>query len=324
VVVPARDEAGRIGRCLDALRADPGVYEVVVVDDQSSDGTAAVAASLGARVVPGQPLPPGWAGKPWALQQGIEAATGSWVVTLDADTIPRPGLVAALVERCEQDGLDLVTAGARVECSTAAQQALHPAMLTTLVYRFGPAGAAHDPPPERLLANGQVQCFRREALLAAGGLAPVRDDLTEDVALARHLARQGWRVAFLDATEAVDVRMYESAAEAWRGWGRSLPLVDVTSRPWQLADQAVVWLGQALPLPRLLLGRGDALDLLFLAIRLGTLAGTSRAYSRPGPAYWASPLLDVPVAARLTQAAARPERTWRGRTYAPPARTAGR
>jgi dolichol-phosphate mannosyltransferase len=322
VVVPARDEVHRIAPGLEALRADPAVAEVVVVDDHSTDATAELARALGARVLVGSPLPDGWAGKPWALQQGLEAATGEWVVCLDADVVAEPGLAAALAARCDADNLDLATAGGRFACADAAQQVLHPALLTTLVYRFGPAGAP-APAPHRLLANGQCLVARRRALLAAGGLAPVASSLVEDVALARHLAAAGWRVGLLDATGHLLVRGYRDAADAWRGWGRSLPLADVTSRPWLAADLAVVWLAQALPLVRLVLGRADAVDVVALALRAGTLVGTRRAYDRPGLWYWASPLADAAAAARLTQAALRPERRWRGRTY-PRVRTAAR
>ncbi len=318
VVVPARDEEARLGRLLEALASDPTPHELVVVDDESSDGTAALATAAGATVVRGVPVPAGWVGKPWALQQGLHAATGEWVVTLDADTVPRPGLLAALVRRSRLDGWDLLTAGGRSECPDRLQQVLHPSMLTTLVYRFGPAGSAHRPPPARVMANGQCTVFRRDRLMAAGGFRGAAGHLTDDIALARHLAALGWTVGFLDGAAAFDVRMYDSAAEAWLGWGRSLPMPDVTSPAWRGADLAVIWLAQALPLARLATGRGDLVDGALGLLRLGTLAGTRRAYRHGGWAYWASPLADVAVAARLTQATVRPETTWRGRTYPPP------
>lgn len=321
VVIPARDEAGRIGPCLRGVVGAPGVAEVIVVDDESTDGTAEVAATLGARVVPGRPLPPGWVGKPWALQQGLDAAApGGWLVTLDADTAPDPRLPAALVARARTGGWDLLTGGARFTLSTVGQRLLHPAMLATLVYRFGPPGSPRPARPSRALANGQVTVARTDALRAAGGFAGAAGHLTDDVALARHLAGRGWRVGFVDAGDLVGVRMHETAGEAWRNWGRSLPMPDVTRPAWQAADLAVVWLAQALPLPRLLSGRGDVIDLVLAAARVGTHAGTARAYEpgSRGPWWWLAPLADGPVAARLTQAALRPERSWRGRTYAPP------
>jgi len=315
VVVPARDEAGRIGPVLEALGRDPTRHRLLVVDDESSDGTARVAVAAGADVVAGRRLPEGWVGKPWALQQGLDAAHSTWVVTLDADTIPEPGLLAALVRRAEADGWDLLTVGARFRCDRPLLQLVHPSMLATLVYRFGPPGAARPQRPSRTMANGQCTVFRRQALAGAGGFAAVAGHLTDDVALARHLARRGWRVGFLDGTGAVDVRMHDRARDAWRDWGRSLPMPDVTAPLATAVDLAVVWLAQALPLWRLVARRSDVLDVVLVLARLGTLAGLRRAYATRGAAFWLSPLADLPVAVRLTVGALVPGRRWRGRTY---------
>jgi dolichol-phosphate mannosyltransferase len=319
VVVPARDEAARIGPLLDAVCGAPGVAEVVVVDDESSDGTAAIAAAAGARVVSGAPLPAGWAGKAWALQQGVEAATGEWVVTLDADTRPSPALPLALVTRTVADGLDAVSVGGRFECPTPGVAWLHPAMLTTLVYRFGPAGYAGRVTPSRQLANGQCMAFRRADLLAVGGMAPVAGEVVEDVALARHLAELGWDVAMLDGADLLTTRMFDDLGDTWRGWGRSLALPGVEPVWPQLGDLTVLMVAQALPLPRLLTRRGDLLDVVLLVARLGTLAGTAQAYERPGRTYWLSPLADLPATAALAAGIVRPlvgrRHEWRGRSY---------
>lgn len=319
VVVPARDEAGRIGPLLDAMCGAPGVAEVVVVDDESSDGTATIAAEAGARVVAGAPLPAGWAGKAWALQQGIEAASGEWVVTLDADTRPSPDLPRALVARAVADGLDAVSIGGRFECPTPGVAWLHPAMLTTLVYRFGPAGYAGRVAPHRQLANGQCMAFRRARLLGVGGMAPVAGEVVEDVALARHLAELGWAVAMLDGADLLTTRMFDDLGHTWHGWGRSLALPGVEPVWRQLGDLAVVLVAQALPLPRLLTRRGDLLDVVLLAARLGTLGGTVQAYEQPGRTYWLSPLADVPAVVALASGTIRPllgrRHVWRGRSY---------
>jgi dolichol-phosphate mannosyltransferase len=314
VIVPARDEERRLGACLDGL-AGAGAHEVIVVDDRSTDATATIARAAGARVVDGSPLPDRWAGKCWALQQGLAAATGDWVVCLDADTRPRPGLLAAAVTEAEQGGWDLLTLGARFDCGTTGERVLHPSMLATLLYRFGPPGTRSLPPAERTVANGQCMVARRAAWSAWGGMGPVAGSLVEDVALARHLAHRGRRVGFLDGTALLDVDMHDDAADAWRSWGRSLPLAEITPPATMAADLGVVWLAQALPLLRVAAGRGDVLDLALLALRVGVVAATAGAYRDAGPAHWLSPLADLPVAARLTQATVRPERTWRGRTY---------
>ena len=314
VVVPARDEAARIGPCLEGLLADPDVSEVIVVDDCSRDGTAERARALGARVVEGAPLPAGWVGKPWALEQGLEAATGDVVVSVDADTRPRPGLARALA--AELGDADLVSAGARFVCDTPGERLLHPAMLATLVYRFGPSDAeGFTPSPPRVVSNGQCTAVAREHLRTWGGYRAAAGHMTDDAALARGLARNGWRVAFRDGGELIEVDMHDSAAGVWREWGRSLAMPDVTPPAWQAADLAVVWLALALPVLRAAAGRAGPLDGALLALRWAVLAALARSYARRGPAFWLSPLADPAVALRFTQSALWPTREWRGRRY---------
>ena len=314
VVIPARDEARRLGPCLDGMRADPDVGELLVVDDRSSDGTADVARAGGARVIPGEELPDGWTGKVWALEQGLRAATGDVVVFLDADTRPVPGLLRELVARLDE--VDLVTAAPRFECASAGERMLHPSMAVTIPYRTGPGDAlGWQPSPGRAMANGQCIAMRRETLLAAGGWARVSGHITEDVALARALRGDGLTIAFVDATELLEVRMYESARETWVGWSRSLMGADVNSPARRAEDLALLWLTMALPLPRLLARRATPLDALLLAIRLAMHGALARSYRPRGVAFWLAPLADAPVLARLTWSAIHPDRSWRGRTY---------
>jgi dolichol-phosphate mannosyltransferase len=313
VVVPARDEAARIGPCLDGLLGDPDLLEVIVVDDGSQDGTAEVARARGARVVSAPAPPAGWVGKPWALQQGLETARGDIVVSLDADTRPRPGLLAGLAAALA--GADLVSAGARFVCDTAGERWLHPALLTTLVYRYGPPDSAKPAHAKRLVINGQCTAVRREALLAAGGYAPAAGHMTDDAAFARSLARRGRRIAFHAAGPLLAVDMHESGRETWREWGRSIALADVTTPAWRAADVALVWLTCGLPPLRLLAGRTTPLDKALLGVRLVMLVPLAGSYTRRGTAYWLSPLADPLAAVRLTLSALRPARRWRGRDY---------
>lgn len=319
VVIPARDEATRIGPVLAAMVNAPGVAEVIVVDDNSTDQTASIAAAAGARVVTGAPLQPGWAGKAWALQQGVAEVRTPWVMTLDADTAPDPRLGMAVVARAATQGCALITVGGRFYCPTSGARWLHPAFLTTLVYRFGPPGVA-GVRADRLMANGQCMVARTEVWAAQGGMEPVAGQLVEDVALARHLARRGHVVGFFDASELLTVRMYEDVRDTWKGWGRSiaLPGVETPARQWR--DLAMVVVTQAAPLPRLLSGRGDLIDLGLLALRLGTLAGTRRAYTPASNrwervAYWASPLADPIAALAIARGILTPRQQWKGRDY---------
>jgi dolichol-phosphate mannosyltransferase len=317
VVVPARDEAERLPACLDGLMADGDLHEVVVVDDESMDATAAVAEAAGARVVRGRPLPPGWRGKTWALEQGLEAAAGDWVLFLDADTRPRPGLARALVALAEREAVDVLSGGPRFQCDGALEQALHAGMLATLPYRFGPADVpGRQPSPGRALLNGQCVLVRRRAFAAAGGWGRVRGHLTEDVALAGALRREGARIAFADAGELLSVRMYGSAAETWAGWPRSLMAADALGPPRVAGDLAVLWLCVGLPALRLLTGRTTPLDRALLVLRLALHAALRGSYARRGAGFWLAPLTDPAVCARLTWSVLRPARSWRGRDYA--------
>ena len=324
VVVPARDEAGRIGPLLEALATAPGITVVLVVDDESTDDTAKLSVDAGAIVVPGTQLPHGWAGKAWAVHQGVRAARGEWVVTLDADTRPDPRLPQALVNRALADGLQFVSVGGSFDCPTPGAAWLHPALLTTLVYRFGPPGVVGRVSPNRQLANGQCTAFPRVPFLRAGGMQPVAGEVVEDVALARHLARRGWHVAMLDGAELLTTEMYPDGPSTFRGWARSLALPGVD--PWwrQLCDLAVMVLAQVLPLPRLLRRRRDLIDVTMVAVRLGTLAGTRRSYRGGGAAYWLSPLADPIAAAALVRGIVTPRQPWRGRSYGRPSRSEAR
>jgi dolichol-phosphate mannosyltransferase len=283
VVIPARNEATRLAGVLAPLSDAPGVIEVLVVDDRSTDATAHVARAHGAEVISGAELPRGWVGKPWALQQGLVAARGEIVVFLDADVQPSAGLPAAVAEllapqrdverqlraaaaptagptadrgggmpaRVERP-VDLASAQLAFACPGVAQRLLHPALLATLVYRLGPLDTTDRVPAATAAINGQCFAVRRDALISAGGFSLVCAAPTDDVALARALAGAGWRIAVADGSQLGRVRMYESATEAVREWaGRSLALPGAASKPRQLVDLGVVWVVQARPALRL-------------------------------------------------------------------------
>lgn len=315
VVVPARNEAERIGPCVGALAAMSGIAEVIVIDDESTDDTATVAASFGARVVRGRPLAEGWVGKPWALQQGLEIATGEVVIFLDADTVPRSGLVGAAVEALLEDGRDVVSFAPRFICDSLMEMALHASMLATLVYRFGPVGARDRPSAERVIANGQCVAARRKWLLGEGGFALAAGNMTDDVALVRALVARGADVVFLDGYAVLDVRMHESVGEVWKEWGRSLPMVDVSEPLDRWTDIAAVWLVMVAPLLRVLSGRATWVDRLLLGVRWALCLPLRRSYRDASWGLAVSPFLDVAAALRLTQTTIRPVRTWRNRTY---------
>jgi len=341
VVVATLNEAKRIGPCLAGLMAQTEpVLEVLIVDSRSTDGTrelveAAAARDPRIRLVTDDPLPAGWVGKVWALETGLRQAKGAWVLGIDADTVPAPGLIGAVVDAVEQDGYDVASFSPQFRDQTSAERFVQPAMLVTLVYRCGAAGAT-QPPPDRVLANGQCFLARRALLEQHGGYAPARASFCDDVTLARHLAAHGARVGFLDGSKIIQVSAYVSLAEMWREWGRSFDLKDATPSWRRWIDVALVWSAQALPLPMLLVvatllgSRGwsaadnpDALLLkalllvngIALYMRLMLLVALRGSYAERGWPFWLSWLSDIAAAWRLTLSTARTPTRWRGRQY---------
>lgn len=335
VIVPALNEASRIGLCLEGLLAqDATVAEILVVDGGSQDGTQQLVIEAGqrdprVRLLDASPVPEDWNGKAWGLQVGIAQASRPtrWLLTVDADVRPRAGLVAALVARAEADCVVTASVATRQELAGSGLGLLRPACLTTLVYRLGRPGQIARRPAD-VQANGQCQLFERAALQQVGGFGAVRASRCEDVTIARAMVADGGRAGFYETAGEMDgepvglvsVRMYEDWREAWDGWTRSLPLRDSFTRWTSLLGLAEVTLVQAAPLPLTvwLLKRGGsrqllALNVLLLLVRFGVLVGTRRAYVTRPWTYWLSPLADFPVTVRLWASILKRRHTWRGR-----------
>jgi dolichol-phosphate mannosyltransferase len=327
IVIPARDEAERIGPLLAALaHCQASVHEIIVVDDRSTDDTGAIVEEFAAtdtrvRLVRGVEPTTGWVGKQHALQQGLALASAPWTLCLDADARPDPALPDALLAAAAERGYDALTAGPRFAVDTMGESILHPALLATLVYRFGPPTVA-PVRSQRTIANGQCLLVPTERFRAAGGWAPVAANMTEDVALARHLVREGWALGLVDAAPLLIVDMHSSASEAWREWGRSLALPGVATAREQVLDIATLTLTMGLPVPMLVAAAwtGQLLlavpSLILLAVRLLFHVVLRPNYEQPGWSYWLAPLADPVAVVRLIWSAVRPNRRWRGRTYA--------
>ena len=334
VVVAALDEVHRIQPCLDGLIAQGSVVrEILVVDSGSSDGTQDLVRAAAARdprvvLLRDPPLPHGWVGKVWALQHGLSHARGEWVLGVDADTMPQPGCVGGALAAARELGYEAVSFAPRFRIASAAERWLQPALLVTLVYRFGATGTDVD--PDRTMANGQCFLARRDVLDAHGGYAAARASFADDVTLARELARAGRRVGFLDGSRLYDVRSYTSAREAWREWGRSLDLKDATTRARQWSDVIFLLLAQGTPLVVLLALAARALGgaplppggrwLLatsgaLVAVRVLLQFALAGSYAVRGATFWLSPTADPLAALRILLSTLRRPTRWRSREY---------
>jgi len=223
VLLPVRDEAHRIGPCLDGLLAQQGIAEVLLLDDGSTDDTAELARSRGFRVLDGAPLPAGWLGKPHACQQLADAAdpASEVLVFLDADVVLSPGAVAATVATLLAHDLDLVSPYPRQQSpglTRLVQPLLQWSWLTFLPLRL----AESSPRPSLSAANGQLLAVRRSTYRRAGGHGAVRHEVVEDVALLRAMKRAGGRGGVVDGTDLATTRMYDGWRELADGYTKSL------------------------------------------------------------------------------------------------------
>ena len=315
IVIPARNEALRIRPLLDSLRRTYPDARVLVVNDESTDETAAIANEYGATVIPGSEPPPGWVGKPWALQQGLNAVATEFVVFLDADVTVSAGLIGALAAAKAHHGYDIVSAAARVRSESVASQLHSAAMRTTLVYRFGPVGQAALPKVDRTFISGQCVFGEAQYIREIGGFSLAYGKMTDDIAFGRAAVVHGAKVAYLDGTSLLEDGAPSSVRETWRQFGRTIGLRDVSPFRMQLTDLVVIWATVVVPQVRFATNAFTFADIACVAVRLLVLVAMRTSNSKPRRFIILSPLCDVPAAVRLTWSFLRPSRQWRGRRY---------
>lgn len=274
VLVPARNEEGNLGVLLPLLaRQGWSGLEILVLDDESSDGTARVAAGMGpaVRVIPGKPLPPGWLGKSWACAQLAREASGEVLLFCDADVRPEPGAVAATLALMDRHEAEALTCLPRQILGSWPERAAVPLVMHLPVLSLLPLPLVHRrPDPALSLGVGQWFAFTRETYDAIGGHAAVRQELAEDMALARKVKEAGFTLAAALSTRILSVRMYRGFPEVWSGFRKNLVCLTgagwarpcavlafhlaVFVVPWIMAPMAALgWVSPAWALPAVLL-----------------------------------------------------------------------
>jgi cellulose synthase/poly-beta-1,6-N-acetylglucosamine synthase-like glycosyltransferase len=226
VLLPVRDEEQNVAPCVETLLAQTAEPLVHVIDDGSTDATAALVSRRAEgeprlTLVEAGPLAPGWRGKLHALWVGSRGVDTPWLLLTDADTRHHPEALARARAAAEAGGLDAVSLAGLQEARGAGENLLVPtvfALLDALLGSWEAAAAGAGP----AVANGQFILLRREAWERAGGFPAVRAAPLDDVAIARRLRETGGRTAFFRAPDLLRVRMYRGAREAVLGWRRNL------------------------------------------------------------------------------------------------------
>ncbi|MBV8102008.1 MAG: glycosyltransferase [Verrucomicrobia bacterium] len=264
VLLPARNEALGIRSCLESLlKQNYSSLEIIVLDDESVDATAEIAAALGfstnreatCRLIRGAPLPPGWTGKSWACHQLAEVARGDYLLFTDADTVHQPETVSSAVAAAQRVGCDLLTLWPFQTTVTFAEKLVIPLMFVvggSYLPHWLLVWAQRSPWLARVLgskllglcgtATGQFLLFRRQSYFKMDGHRAVREHLVEDISLAREVAKripEGWRLVTCDGTRLVSCRMYTSLGQIWEGFTKNLwPVFDGA---WVGFWLAIIW-----------------------------------------------------------------------------------
>ncbi|MEP6493715.1 MAG: glycosyltransferase [bacterium] len=229
VIIPARDERRNIERCArSVLSSAYPAFEVIVVDDHSSDGTGDVARAIAAedsrlRVITAPDLPAGWFGKQWACATGAGDARGELLMFTDADTHHAADLMPRVVNAVRQQNADLLSLAGEQEMGSFWERIVQPQMFALLTIRYG--GTEHvtrAKRPEDAIANGQFIAVRRGPYEEVGGHAAVRHLVAEDMGLAQEFVRSGRRLVLLLALGQLSTRMYTSFREVVDGWRKNI------------------------------------------------------------------------------------------------------
>ena len=224
VIVPARNEEACLAECLRSLMGQTGApYEIIVVDDHSSDGTRKIAESFPVRVISADPLPQGWSGKCNAVWTGAKAAKGKWLLFTDADTKHAANSIASGLDEAKRHDAALLSYSPRQEVHSFAERALMPVIFAELAATYRPKDVC-DPKSPAAAANGQYLLIRRDVYDAVGGHAAVATAILEDVELAKRVKQTGRRLQFR-VSDAVSTRMYRSFLQMWEGWTKNLALL---------------------------------------------------------------------------------------------------
>jgi glycosyltransferase involved in cell wall biosynthesis len=226
VVIPARNEAASLAACLESLVSQQGIgFEIIVVNDQSTDGTGEIARSFsGVRIIESVGLPAGWVGKNHAVWLGAQSAKGKWLLFTDADTVHLSGSLRHSVDEAKEFGADLLSYSPKQEVHGFCERALMPVVFAELTRTYRTVDV-NDPKSRVAAANGQYLLIRRTVYDWVGGHQAIAGVLLEDVELAKRVKQSGRIIRFRYGGDAVRTRMYRSFAQMWEGWTKNLAVL---------------------------------------------------------------------------------------------------
>lgn len=230
VIIPAYNEAANIEACITAvLESTDQNLEVLVVDDQSTDATAAIVhliqesrQDLRLKLLAGQSRPDGevWVGKNWACTQAVQQVKGEFLLFIDADVRLKPKSIETTIAYAQQEKIDLLSLALVILCRHWSEWLVQPIVVSLLGVGFDFA-PVNDPNSETAFAAGPFMLFRRSAYDAIGGHAAVHDQVVEDVELSRRIKQKQLKLWYGLGRDLAEVQMYRSFSALWEGWTKN-------------------------------------------------------------------------------------------------------
>ncbi|HSL30238.1 MAG TPA: glycosyltransferase [Anaerolineales bacterium] len=239
ICVPARNEQRNIRLCVESILAqDYPNFEVIVLDDRSTDETPQVLKHMASqderlRVIHGEEISPGWAGKPHALYRASSSASGAWICFVDADTFLSRAALSSCYAKAIETQADMFTIMTYQILGSFWEKVVMPIVMTALSVGFSPR-KVNDPRTKDAIANGQFILIRRSVYDAIGGHESVKNQIVEDKALAEQVKWKGYRLIVANGYSVARTRMYTSLPEMWEGWTKNIYL-GLSDRPSLLA-----------------------------------------------------------------------------------------
>ena len=253
ILIPARNEAAIIGKTIAALlkQSYPN-FELLLLDDQSEDGTGEIALNAANgdprfRLLSGTPLPPGWLGKNWACHQLSQAATGEILLFTDADVMWHQSALDAILTQAESEEADLLAIWPTQHTETWAERLVVPLIGFAILNYLPILPVHHTHWPAFAAANGQCLLFRKSAYAQIGGHTAVRHNVIEDIALAQQIKTHKLRLRLADGNNLISCRMYQNWAEVRAGFAKNILAGHINSVPFLLLSALFHWLIFLLP-----------------------------------------------------------------------------
>jgi chlorobactene glucosyltransferase len=234
IIIPSRNEEKRIGKCIETLKnQNYSNLEIIIVDD-STDNTVNVIKKIAGKdsrfkIIKQEKLPPGWVGKPFAVQQGTKIARGKWLLFIDADTYYDPKIVEKALEHVMNEKLDMLSLVPQHLCESFWEKVIQPIPLAMLP-AISPLAKVNDPESNVATAFGPFILINKSVFEKVDGYESIKNKIADDAELANLIKTSGYKLGLANAQSLMKIRMYENFSDIWTGWSKNIFLGMVQKR----------------------------------------------------------------------------------------------